>query len=296
MRVDQARVTVPPRGIEAVEGAGIARRRPRAPPPEPPRPRLRGPRRGSAHQAGDGGPGERSPGRPGRLPRARAADERRDLGRPGDQETAASRARPARVRPSAARGLAPGAARGPSSGDASRSLQEAPGGQDPLLRRRVARRPGMVRDRRRRRPAAPARSARTRRAPRRPRPPRPGPSPRPPRAASARSRAGSSRPGRAELVDEEALRLDRGQPARRLADPVGDAPRQLEVVRGEVDVPGDEERACADARGAGARDGCAPARSPARGRGSPISVRRPSYWPRRRSASFTRSGRVAAAA
>ena len=53
------------------------------------------------------------------------------------------------------------------------------------------------------------------------------------------------------LVHLEAVGLDPGQTAARLAHPARDAPRQVDVVAGEVDVVGDEERSSADGDRAG---------------------------------------------
>ena len=57
----------------------------------------------------------------------------------------------------------------------------------------------------------------------------------------------------AQLLDPEAVGLDLGQPAAGLADAAGDPLRELDVLRGEVDVVGDEERPGADGDGAGRR-------------------------------------------
>ena len=68
------------------------------------------------------------------------------------------------------------------------------------------------------------------------------------------------------LLDLEAVRLDLGQAAARLADPPGDALGELDVVAREVDVPGDEERPRTDRDGAGPRMHRRRARSPGDGR------------------------------
>ena len=85
------------------------------------------------------------------------------------------------------------------------------------------------------------------------------------------------------------------QAAARLADPAGDPLGELDVARVEVDVVGDEERPGTDRDGTGRR--VEPRRPEVRlAAVGPISAFRPSYWPRRTSASLTRSGRVAALA
>ena len=55
------------------------------------------------------------------------------------------------------------------------------------------------------------------------------------------------------LADLESVRLQSRQPATRLADASGDALRQIDVVRVQVDVVGDQERARADGDRAGRR-------------------------------------------
>ena len=87
----------------------------------------------------------------------------------------------------------------------------------------------------------------------------------------------------------------RGRPPPDSRTAPGDPLRQLQVGRGEVDVPGDEERPRADGRSP-RRVGCIRAgpKSGLAAAAGAISALRPSYWPRRTSASFTRSGRVAA--
>ena len=97
-------------------------------------------------------------------------------------------------------------------------------------------------------------------------------------------------------VDLEAQRFDVAQAAGRPAHRFGDLFGDREVRRrAEVDVVGDEEGTGADGDGAGA--GCISARSEVgcAHRGPyVIASRRPSNSPRRTSARFSRSGRVAA--
>ena len=101
---------------------------------------------------------------------------------------------------------------------------------------------------------------------------------------------GADRMPALRLLDPEAVRLDARQAAAGLADAPRDPLRELDVVRVEVDVLGDEERPRADRDRAGPRVHPGRPEVGLRGRCWPISALRPSYWPRRTSASLTRSG------
>ena len=127
---------------------------------------------------------------------------------------------------------------------------------------------------------APARSAPTRGARRRPRPPPPGRSPRPATAGVARksrrfietwARVASGSP-RSGSATKNPLAWTFGQPAAGFADAPGDPLGELDVVRVEVDVPGDEERPGADGHRPRPTGASGPDRNRARGRAGAISA------------------------
>ena len=98
------------------------------------------------------------------------------------------------------------------------------------------------------------------------------------------SRAGSSTPAPARALRSRSRWPGPGQPTAGLADPPRDPLRQLHIVAVEVDVVGDQERPGANGHRArlgwifaGPKSGSRP--------GWAIWVLRPSYWPRRTSAS-----------
>ena len=118
-------------------------------------------------------------------------------------------------------------------------------------------------------------------------------SPRPATAAWSRSRGGSSRPGPGRAPRSRT----------RWPGPAGRPPPDSRTRRAirlasstsrrvEVDVVGDQERSGADRDGAGRRVHPRRPEVRARDRAGAISVLSPSYWPRRTSASLTRSGRA----
>ncbi len=233
MRVDKPRRHGAAGGIEDVElrggrAAGLERCRQRL--------RGRGPggdRDDSPVQAGDRGSGRGDRGVGLGRSSPQPAGQRGHLGGVDDEQPALGH------QPPAAR-----ASRSSKRHERRRvaELQEAARGEDPLLRRRVLGRTRAVGHRlecrQRCQPYqlglselhAIRRGLRLDHLPGRP-------ERRPPEVEEVHRHLGA-----AELLDEEALGLEGRQPARRFADPVGDPLGQLEVVGGEVDVPGDEER------------------------------------------------------